>query len=701
MAILSKIRERTFVLILVIAMALFAFVIGDAFKSGGSIKGDVVGEVNGESISRNDFSQELETYRARVGRNVSETQAMNAVWDALVSDQVYKEQLDKAGIVVGENDVWQTIISNPSLQNNPTFQNEAGLFDEEIVKEFIANMQEDAAGAPEGSAEKNRWLNWLADEDNIRKNIVRSSYNSLVSAGLGASLEEGKRDYLNNNVSYTSEFVYIPYTSIADSLITITNSDYKNYIKDHSKEFQVEKSRDIKYIKFDIVASEDDKKEMKTRLSEYISDMKSSADVVTFINDLESDLPINNNFVYKSNLPKNISEEVLSANIGDVVGPYEENGHFKLSKVIDIKKMPDSVNASHILIPYLGLRSAGPDITQTEFEAKKTADSILAVVKRNKSKFKNLAKEFSADKSNSDNGGKLDWFSYTRMVPEFRDYSFLNKKGDIGIVKSPFGFHIVKIEDQKNFSNAVKLATFSKEIVASDVTEAKFYQDAETFASEISKGGSFDDLAKENEYKILYGKRLAELAEIVPGLTGNQRQIIRWSFENNIDVNDIKRFDIDNGYVVAMLTKKTDKGTAKPSDVAGQIKQIILKNKKVAMITNKMNGETLKKIAADNRVVVKNSPNVTLVNPMILGVGREVAVIGAMSTAEEGKVIKGIEGVLGVFAIKVVSKEIPAELDNYGTFRNKLSANAKSKINKMYTALKEVSDIEDNRAVIY
>jgi parvulin-like peptidyl-prolyl isomerase len=705
MAILSKIRERTFFLILIIGMALFAFVVGDAFNSGGgSGRPDVIGKVNGETISSSVFSQQVETYKAnasRSGSKISDSQATNAVWENLVSEQVYKEQLDKAGIVVGENDVWQSIISMQYFQSNPSFKNEAGLFDEEKVKEFIANMQEDAQGAADGSEEKNIWLNWLSTEDNIRKNIVRNSYSSLVNAGLGASLEEGKRDYLFNNSSTTAQYVYIPYTSIADSLITITNKDYKNYINEHSKEYQVEKSRSIKYVKFDIVASEDYKNAIKSTLAENIDDMKSSTDIVSLINDIESDLAINNDFNYSANLSKEIADQVKVASVGDVVGPYEENGHYKLSKVVALKKMPDSVTASHILIPYIGLRSAGPDVKQTEVEAKKTADSILSVLKRNRSKFKTLAKEFSSDKSNSEKAGKLDWFAYNRMVPEFRDYAFSSKKGDLGIVKTAFGFHVIKIDDQKDFSNAVQFATLSRLIQPSVETENKFYQDAETFASEISKGENFDDLAKEREYKVAYGNNLKELGENVPGIIGNQRQIIRWAFENDTDINTVKRFDIDNGYVVAVLTKKTAKGTAKAADVAGQIKPILIKNKKAAMIANKMSSSTLEDIAKDNTTSVRTASKVTLVSPMISGVGREPAIVGAMSYAKEGKLVKGIEGINGVFAIKVTSKEVPAELDNYGTFRNKLTGEAKGKATQLYNALKEASDIEDNRANIY
>lgn len=711
MAILSKIRERTIVLIVVIALALFAFVIGDAFKSGNSTKMDSIGEVNGETISREDFSQRLENYKANAGGRISETQAMNTIWEGFIREQVFKEQLEKAGIVVGEKDVWESIINLPYFQNDPSFRNEAGLFDEEKVKEFIATMRDDAEGTAVGSAENQRWSNWLASEGQIRQNVVRNSYSNLVNAGLGVTLAEGKRDYLFNNANVTAQYVYIPYSSIADSLITITTNDYKNYINKHSNQYQVEESRSLKYVKFDIVASEDDKKAIKDNLATFINDdekfgikgMKNSTDMVDFLEQAKSDLPINNNFVFKNKLPKAIAENVLNGNVGDVVGPYEDNGYYKLSKITAIRKMPDSVKSRHIIVPYSGTERSTSN--RTKEAAKKTVDSIYRLVKNNSSRFVSIADEVNSDGTKG-KGGEIGWVSYDAAFSpnfdeDFATYLFENKKGDVQIVETKFGYHIIKIDDQKNFQNTVQLATLSRQILPSVDTENKFYQDAEIFASELSKGENFDDLAKKFEYKSSFANKMKVLNENVPGLTGNQRQIVRWAFENSTDIGSVKRFDVDKGYVVATLYAKTAEGLATVADIAGQIKPILINNKKAEMIKEKMAGTTLEEMAKENKVSVRTASNVTLASPTISGVGNEPAIVGAMSNASEGKLIKGIDGLKGVFAFKVISKEAPAELDNYSSFRNRLSSKIKSRSTQLYEALKEASDIEDNRANIY
>ncbi|GAB1308920.1 peptidylprolyl isomerase [Urechidicola sp. KH5] len=700
MAILSKLREKTVVVIGVIGLALFAFVIGDAVnKNGGGDIANVVGEVNGEEFSREAFNSQIEAYKANSG--VTDRQAMNAVWDGFVRDQLFKEQLELAGVVVGEEDVWQSIISMPYFQNGPQFKNEIGLFDEEKVKEFIANMRDDAIGADKGSVEYLTWLNWLNTEQQIRESLIRSSYGDLVNAGLGASVEDGKRSYFYNNTGVNAQFVYVPYTSIADADVNLSNADYQNYINARANEFQVEEGRNLKYVHFKIEASEADKQAIRSDLESLKSGFATAEDNNEFIDIEKSDLALNDSYRFKTSLPVVVQNEVMAASQGDVVGPYEEAGYFKIAKVAEIKKMPDSVKASHILVTYLGARSASAETVQTEEQAKKTVDSILNVVKRSPSKFASLAQEFSVDQSNASNGGDLGWFNYTRMVPEFRDYSFENSKGDIGIVQTVFGYHIVKIDDQKNIQNTVKLAELSRQIDASAETEATIYQNAEIFASELVAGANIDEAAGEKNYIPSPANNIKALDDLVPGLPGNNRSIVRWAFEDITEKGAVKRFDVDGGYAVVVLDGKIKEGIAQYENITSQIKTKAINERKAELIEAKLSGATLEEIASANNVSVRTASNVTLASPTISGVGSEPAVVGAMSLAKVGELHKGIAGEKGVFVFKVSSKEVPTDLDNYNTFRTRLTADYKSRSSQLLESLKEASDIQDYRAVIY
>ncbi|MFC5048744.1 peptidylprolyl isomerase [Aquimarina hainanensis] len=165
-----------------------------------------------------------------------------------------------------------------------------------------------------------------------------------------------------------------------------------------------------------------------------------------------------------------------------------------MTKVVAERQMVDSVKASHILVAWKGL-STGAGLERTKEDAKKLADSILGAVKADKSKFKDLAAQYSADTSNKDKGGDLDYFTYNRMVPAFRDYCFDNKTGDMGVVETSFGYHVIAIEDQKNEQKVQKVATIARKIEPSEKTINDIFTETTKFQI-ATKDADFEEVSK-------------------------------------------------------------------------------------------------------------------------------------------------------------------------------------------------------------
>jgi len=693
MAVLSKIRERSMFLIIIIGLALFAFVLdpstlGDFFNSS---KVNEVGEVDGEAISRQEFANELETYKQQSGGRVSEMQAAKTVWDNIVRKKIYKNQLDQAGITIGEADVWSEIVNAPFVQNNPQYQNEVGMFDENKFKQFLADTKENNAQL---------WSQWSSYMNQLRDNAQTTTFNNLVTAGLGASLKEGEMQYLIDNTKLNSQFVYVPYTSIPDSLVKLKKSDIANYIKAHKTQFQVDASRDISYVKFDILPTSEDEKAIMDNVASLKEDFTASQNDALFLSENDSDTNLNTGYQFKSNLNALIVDAIFDANKGDVVGPYKDLKAIKLSKITAVVQLPDSVKASHILIPFVGAQRVAPEVTRTEEDAKALADSLLTVVKRRRSKFADLAKEFSSDQGSAEKGGAYDWFNYNRMTPAFRDFTFEGNKGDIGVVQSPFGFHVIKIDGQKNKQKVVKLATYSKNIVPSEETENAVFRQAEEFALLVSKEYNFFDAAKQLNYKPKPAVGLKVLDENVPGI-GNQREIVSWSFNNETNVNDFKRFDLEGSHVVAFLTGKEEKGLMSVNKATSKVRPILMNEKKAAILVEKFNGASLQDIAKSAGASVRTANNITLKSPTLSGVGVAPKVVGAMYNAEIGKLYNKIEGKRGVFAFTLKNKKIPTALPNYDANRKRIAEARKRQTFKMYEAIKKASDVEDNRAFMY
>ena len=714
MAILSKIREKSVFLIVVVGLALFAFVLDpstlqDFFSSS---KVNEVGEVNGESISRQEYAEAVDNYKTRTQNRVSDMQAGKTVWDNLLRERIYTYQLEEAGVTIGENDIWNKIISSRFVAESPQFQNELGLFDEDKFKLFLKELQES-----EDAQQQRLWISWKDYMDELAIELKRDTYNNLVNAGLGASLNEGKAQYEEDNTLISADFVYVPYNTIPDSIVKVTKSEISAYIEKYPASFQADATRDLTFVKFDIKATDADKTAIKNGVAKYMNDgtdergdafvgFKNTTDYLTFFDDFESDIPYREGYLMKAQLPSIITEDVLKSEVGDVFGPFEEGNFFKTAKVTEIVKRPDSVRSSHILIPFVGSGSADATTTKTEEQAKKSADSILKLVRRNKKKFAEVADELNKD-PRTGKGGDLNWITHAqafsgRQDNNFAKFIFDNKQGDIDVVQTQAGFHVLRIDEQKNKQNAYKVVTFGKQILPSQETENEIFQEVEKFALDVAnKENNFYDVAREKGYRTMPAIGLKVLDDRIPSLQGTNRQIVTWAFDKESNPGDFKRFDIDKGYVVALLTARNEGGLMSAARATNRVRPILLNEKKAKLIGEKMSGASLNDIGVANKQTVRKMNGVALKSPSITGVGSEPKVVGAMYYAKENELYNKVAGRSGVFAFVITKKEKPAVLPNYETYRQQLATDRKNKVVSLFESLKKASDVEDNRAFFY
>lgn len=716
MAILSKIRDRSGFLIIVIGLAMFSFVVSpkDIIDFFSNKNTDNIGEVNGKEVTYREFATRVENFKAQ-NRNASAYGGMyveNMVWDQLVREKIYETKLTQAGVVIGEGEIWEAIISNNEVVNSPQFKGQDGNFNEDLLKEYIAGL--DADTSEQG---KQMLQGWLSYEKAIKQNLLTQAYNSLVNVGVGVSETEAINDYVINNTSVSADYVYLPFTSIPNTDVKVSKEEVADYINEHASLYETKATRDLKLVKFSFTASQEDEDEIKHGLASLIEDkkeynkiskstelikgFKNTDEAMLFAEESDSDLPLVDRFQFEDELPTVAKEDIKNASVGSVVGPYKFSQYYKISKVLDVQQIPDSVQASHILINFVGAQGAQPTVTRTMVDAEKLTDSLLTVVSKSSKKFGTIAQNYSSDPGSAAKEGSLGWFGYKAMVPEFRDFCFENKKGSIGIVKTSYGFHIIKVEDQKNFKQAYKLATIARKIQASEDTENKVFEQAETFANELRNGGDFDAIAKEKGYAVSPVNGLKEL-DVYVGSVGENRRIVKWSFDEETEINATQRFDLDEkGYAVVMLTNKQEKGLMSASSAFSQVEPIIIKQKKAEILEEKMNAASLDAIAKENNVKVESFNNVTLGAPTIPGVGIEPGVVSAAAVSKKGALVNNVVGEKGVFAVVNKSVTIPeadASKVNVKTVSNQVKSSVSS---QLFNGLKEEAVIEDYRASRY
>jgi len=716
MAILNKIRQRSLVLILVIALALFSFVIGDLFKNSDALFGtsqDVVATVNGKDINRLEFLQKVKNYQDGARGSITETQSKNTIYDREVESIVMETEYESLGLSVEAEETLDLLKDNMAFY--PEFLDENGIFSKAKLQAFIANLKEIE---PETSilTVNNQPINvnyssWSVNEQGISKNALRQSYYNLIKAGIGATVAEAKDNYLGDSKTVDIRYVQVPFTSIADSLVEVKKSDIKSYVDAHKDDYKVDASRELVYVEFKEDASKADEDNIKSGLLELLNDkveynpnsknndtipgFNSTTNIEEFVNSW-SDIRYDDSFLRPSQLPAIAKDSIAALEVGNHFGPYKDGEYYKLTKLIEAKRLPDSVKVRHILIPYVGATRAPADVTKTPEEAEKTADSILSILKNNRSKFVSLL-ELSSDKVSNEKDGVIEFAYNSSFAPEFKAFSFDNEKGAIDIVGTSFGYHIIEILDQSNFNNTVKVATLADKIEPSEQTLQDVFNRMSKFEI-AAKDKDFNDLAKEKELSVK-PIEFKELDENIPGL-GSQRDIVRWAFNKDTEEGDFKNFSISGfGFIVAKLVEKKEEGLMSVEDASVTALPKVRNEKKAKMILGKITATSVDDIAKNQSQSVRTAKAVTMNNTTLSGAGVEPKVVGSVFGLAEGAVSKPIEGEKGVYVVEVTKINPATEVDNYTAILNRLSSTRKNTVqSKVYEALKEVADIEDNRA---
>ncbi|WP_299111070.1 SurA N-terminal domain-containing protein [uncultured Winogradskyella sp.] len=711
MAVLNKIRQRSLVLIVVIAMALFAFVIGDLFRNSDALTGaaqDVIATVNGKDINRTEFQQKVKNYQDRAGGRASNTQAMNVIYNQELRKIILQDEFDELGLSV-EKDEMRDLLKN-SFSSYPDFQDENGTFDVNRLNAFIANLKDlKGEAAPLGNVMVN-YESWANNEQAIAANAVQQSYYNMIKAGMSTTIAEAEDEYLADAKTVDIRFVQVPYTTIADSLVKVAKSDVKAYMKDHEEKFKADATREVVYVEFKEEASKADEDAIKAELIALKDDKEvhnqnsgnietevgfnNVKDVQEFVNS-NSDIKYDDSFLRAAQLPAVAKDSIINIEVGEYYGPYKDGNYFKLSKVIATKQMADSVKVRHILVPYAGGQRADASVTKTQVEAKETADSILAKIKSG-TKFMDLL-DLSSDKVSNEQDGEIEFAYNASMAPEFKAFSFDNKEGDIDVVGTSFGYHVIEILEQKSFNNAVKVATIARKVEPSDQTLQDVFNKVSKFEI-AAKDSDFNELAKERELTVK-PVTFKELDENMPGL-GSQRQVVRWVFEDDTDIGDYKRFPVSNfGFIVAKLVEKNEEGLMNIEDASVIAAPEIRKEKKAKLIRDKITATTIDEIAKNQSQSAKTAAAVTMKNTTLAGAGVEPKVVGAAFGLEQGKVSKPIDGEKGVYVVEVTKVNEATKLDNYTSIMNRLNTARRNAVqNKVYKALEEAADIEDNRA---
>ena len=684
------------ILVIVIGFALFAFIAGEVIHYGSSFfHGDntEIGEVEGEKIAVDEFNK-------RVDQNTQNFQAQShqteitpqitsyiqeSTWSQEINEKILSGEMDKLGLIVGEDEKKSLIQGDsPSPQIIQAFGNpQTGQVDRAKLNNFLNGISVAKNDDP-------MLLRWNDFVGHIVDDKRTEKYLALVSNGLYVNALEAQDDYQAKNKLVNFKYVKLDYTSVPDNKVTLTDDDYQNYYNDHKGEFKnPEESRNIEYVVFNAAPSKDDSAVVKAQVDKLVPAFKASTNDSLFV-EVNADTKAPLAFQRKGQLDPKIDSIMFGAAKGFVYGPYLSGGSYKLSKLVDEQTGPDSVKARHILLP----------ITSTPEKALATADSIKKLIQGGKS-FADLAKMYSVDKGSAEKGGELGTFGRGSMVPVFEDAAFEGKKGDIKIVTSQFGVHIIEIEDQKGSSKVVKVATVDKLLTASSATQSAAYSKAQAFLGTLS-GDNFDDQANKAGLKVVQAPDLAPIASTFNSITTG-REVVRWAYKASTGDFSDQVFTSGDQYVVARLTQINPKGTLPLSAVKKQIQPQVLIAVKGKMLADKLQSavsgaSNINQVAQKAGVPVVPIQNIVFANPIVPGASAEYKLVGTIFGSQPGKLSAPVIGTSGVYVFTVDSFIKPAPLANALRQKQELGqAILQRSQQSILEALKDKANVKDYR----
>lgn len=696
MATLEKIRNRAGVLVaVVIGLALFAFILGDILGSGPSLFTDTqfeIAEIAGESVSYQNFQQKVdqlsEVYMLNSGETALDSETYESIleqaWQLMLREIILEHEYDRLGLGISSEELFDMVQGSNihpfvrQLFTDPS----TGTFNQSAVIQFLRSMNQDPTGQQRAY--------WLYVEQEIAQERKLTKYNNLISKGLYITPLQAEQAWEENNKSVNFDFIVQRFNTIHDSLVDVSSSEVRKYYRRNKDDFSQVASRDIEYVAFDISPSEEDDRLAQEWIGSMEDEFREVEEVRQFIN-LNSDIPFEPvNYGYDE-LPESIADFMFSARPGEIFGPYFEENSYRLSRLVEINFVPDSVRARHILI------QSGDELDYEQ--AGRMADSLLEAARRGEN-FEMMAMQHSDDMGTRFDGGNLGWFTEGMMVQEFNEACFSARRGEFFVVETQFGFHVTQVTARSPEIKKIKYATLAREVTPSSATYQRIYTRASQFAGMNDTYDKFVEAAEDEEVTLRTANNILIDDKQIPGLE-SAREVIRWAFEaREKSLSPI--FEIEDRFVIAALKEVRKEGYKPLEEASPEIESILIRQKKGEIIASGLQSRTeegndLETIASMLNTQVEQAENILFSSFSVPGAGIEPRLIAAAVSTREDQLSGPVTGENGVYLIKVTSVSIPEEKD-VDMAKTRLENSQHSRVSfDVFEALKEEANIKDNR----
>lgn len=703
MALIGTIRNKmTKWVVGAVAIALGAFIVGsDLFGNGprsifaGSQNN--IGEIAGSTISIDEFNavvQEQENnYILSFGRQPGDremTSLRQQAWDLLIARKAIVPQYEKVGVEVGSDEVWD-MIQGKNIDENvkSSFVDSSGNFDRSRLIQYLQSVD----AMPANSEARVRWETF---KSSLVPGRARIKYENLLIKTNYVTEAEAEKDYHTQNDVAEVKFLYVPYFAISDSLAKVSDGELRSYYDKNKEKYKAKETRSLSYVSFPVIPSAADTATVKAEMDRLAAEFTTTKEDSLFAVDNTDGQSAFTQYT-PSTLPPALSSMSLSE--GTVVGPFIDNGNYKLIKMV--KSGKDTIynaKASHILIKWDDTSDA------SKKAAKEKARKILSDIKGGAS-FAEKAREFGTD-GTATQGGDLGWFRSGQMVKPFEKAVFdATKKGLLNdVVETDFGYHIIEVTGVKD-NTSYTVATIERAITPSDETQNEASRKADAFATDVSSIDEFKETAKKNNYTVIDANEVGTADRRVSNLN-DARSIVIWLFRDAKKGKVSEVFELNDEYVVAVMTGETEDGYKPFEKAKEEITPFVRNEIKGKLLIEKIKAQkgTLDEVAkaVSPDATVGSSSDLKLNTSTLPTAGFDPIAVGTAFSLENGKTSAPFAGENGVLVMELQNKTIAPAVGDYSIFKNQLKQAADTRSAYIIMeAIKDGSNIKDARYKFY
>lgn len=698
MSVIQRIRDKgSWIMFAIIALALIAFILQDSSFKTGSIFSDnkTIGKINGVKIDKGEFEQKIQTQAAMYGGNAAREQIQGMVWEQEVNRILMKSQYIKLGLEVTGKEISDILFGENSPLKQEFTDQATGRFKVEEARTVIANIQKG----------KNKEQLQMLNEQLIKptiENTLNTKYQNLLQQGVYVPKWMIEKQQADNSSIASISFVNVPYSSIADSTIKVSDDDIAAYIKKNPADYKKqEETRSISYVIFDATATSTDSASALNNILSLKSEFSTTGDMKNFLQKVGTELAYGDLFAMKNKMQMPKADSIKALGIGKTFGPYIDGSNFVLARMLDKRTMPDSIKCRHILVK----TEDGRRPVMSDSLGKKRIDSVVSLVNAG-TDFNELVQKYSDDAGSKATKGEYEFSSSQGLSKEFYDFVFFGKAGEKKVVKvendSYAGFHYIEIISQKAIGEAAKVAYLAKPILVSNETDNAARTAADQFAATTKNKKDFDQNIIKLNKAALPATEIKAAESNIPGL-GVSRELVRWIYENEPgDISEAK--SLQDKYVVAMITAVSPKGLMSVKEARPLTENIVRNQKKAKqIIETKFKENNLETLASANMTSVQRADSISFGAPFIPAVGNEPKVVGTgFNKSLLNKVSAPIEGNSGVFAVRVENIAAkPAVNNDPEAIKQSLLQGPRMALYRGQEVLKKSAEIKDYRSKFF